>query len=262
MWSALGQLVGGVILAMGPACPAVGPPAASAHSAVLFLHALGDTGEAASRWLKQSDAGGFVSQMERAGVRVIFPTATQIPYTLAGGRRMSAWYDRSGLPPTAAEHKPSVDASVSRLEAMLIELQREGIPPSRVAVGGFSQGGGISLQLAYRGSALGSALAGVFVLSSYACDDSPLWAALRTDPARRRPPLFQRHGTADAYILPAWGQATAKRLSEEGVDVQFSLEPRLAHSMGEAEIAALSEWLLDTLDAGARPGVSSKAHGT
>ena len=158
----------GRALAIPPSsCPAFGPPAATAHSAVLFLHALGDSGTATSRYLKQSNAGQLVSGLEAAGVRVLFPEATSIPYRLAGGRSMAAWYDRAGLPPTSTEASASVEASVARLEGVLRELEREGVPPSRVAVGGFSQGGGIALQLAYRGSALGAALAGIFTLSSY-----------------------------------------------------------------------------------------------
>ena len=237
-------------LALPPSCPAFGPSASSASAAVLFLHALGDSGDATSRYLKQSDAGGLVSGLEAAGVRLLFPDSGQIPYRLAGGRTMSAWYDRSGLPPSAKEDRQSVEASIARLEAMLRELEAEGVPPSRVVVGGFSQGGGIALQLAYRGSELGAALAGVFVLSSYANDDSPMWSSLAKAPSRRRPPLFQRHGDADGYILPAWGEATAGALRASGVDVDFGVEPRLRHSLGDAELEALRGWLLGRLGAG------------
>ncbi|EOD30085.1 hypothetical protein EMIHUDRAFT_203543 [Emiliania huxleyi CCMP1516] len=73
--------------------------------------------------------------MERAGVRVLFPSAEPIAYR---GSTTTAWYDRTELPPTAAEETTSVENSVGRL-----------------VVGGFSQGGGIALQLAYRGSPLG-----------------------------------------------------------------------------------------------------------
>ena len=101
-------------LAQPPSCPAFGSLASSAGAAVLFLHALGDSGGATSRFLKQSDAGGLVSGLEAAGVRLMFPDSAQIPYKLAGGRKMSAWYDRTGLPPSAKEDGPSVEASVAR----------------------------------------------------------------------------------------------------------------------------------------------------
>jgi predicted esterase len=65
------------------------------------------------------------------------------------------------------------------------------------------------------------------------------------------PALFQRHGAADNYILPAWGKATAGKLVDEGVGVDFGTEPRLGHSLAEEELAALTSWLLRTLDVGA-----------
>ena len=237
-------------------CPAIGPPAASARWVVLFLHPLGDSGLDASRELARHDAGGFVSGMEEAGVRILFPSATPIPYTLKGGRMTRAWYDRSGLPPTAAEQPASIEASVARLEEMLRELEASGVPPSRVVVGGFSQGGGIALQLAFRGSKLGAALAGTFTLSSYVCDDSPLWQAGAAAP--RRPPVFFRHGDRDAYILPAWGEATATKLGKLGVQVDFALEPRLGHSMAHDELASLTAWLHRTLGTGVGAGVKGR----
>ena len=235
-----------VLASVLSSCPAIGP--SGARYAVLFLHGLGFTGNETRLWLEQSDSGRtFGAAMARAGVRMFFPSATDIPYTLAGGRTMSAWYDRTGLPPTAAEHQPSVDASVAQLEETVDALAREGIPPSRVAVGGFSQGGGIALQLAYRGSATGSLLAGVFVLSSYANDDSPMWAALDADGDRRRPPLFQRHGAADDYILASWGEVTAAKLQSRSVAVDFAKEPRLGHQMSDRSLTELSGWLARTL---------------
>ena len=42
--------------------------------------------QALSDWLLRSDAGGFASSMERAGVRVLFPSAEPIAYRLRGGR--------------------------------------------------------------------------------------------------------------------------------------------------------------------------------
>ena len=157
---------------------------------------------------------------------------------------MSIWFDRTGLPPEAAEHKESIEASVAQLEGVLRELEGEGIPPSRVAVGGFSMGGGIALQLAYRGSSsLGASLAAVFALSSFATDDSAMWESLRGAPDRARPPLYQRHGDADDYILTEWGERTGKRLKDEGVAVDFGLEPGLRHSLSEDELVRLGEWL-------------------
>merc|ERR1712060_47655 len=103
------------------------------------------------------------------------------------------------------------------------------------------------MQLGFR-TQTGSELAGIFVLSSYACDDSPMWDVLKANATRRRPPLFQRHGAADHYILPAWGTATAKRLHVEGgVEVDFGLVEGLSHELAKTEMDQLMEWLLRVL---------------
>ena len=102
---------------------------------------------------------------------------------------------------------------------------------------------GIAIQLAYRGSEIGSSLAAVFALSSFATDDSAMWSSLRASPDRPRPPLYQRHGDADDYILTEWGERTGKRLKDEGVAVDFGLEPGLRHSLSEDELVRLGEWL-------------------
>ena len=220
-----------------------------APSAVVFLHGLADTGDGLQSFIGgRSDPGGFSSSMAKAGIKVLFPTATPRSYRLAGGRTMSTWYDRNGLPPEAPEHAESIEDSITKLEGVLRRLESEGIPPSRVAVGGFSQGGGIALQLAYRGSQLGASLAAVFALSSFATDDSAMWASLEGDGSKRaRPPCYFRHGAEDDYILPEWAQRTAGRLGKAGVDVDFALERGVRHEMSNDELKALTAFLLQTV---------------
>ena len=232
------------LFALAPAFAMAAAAPTCTPSAVIFLHGSGDTGEGLQRGLANSR---FTAAMKAAGVRLVFPSATPRPYQLAGGNTMSIWFDRTGLPPEAPEHAESIDASVAKLEGVLRELEGEGIPPSRVAVGGFSMGGGIAIQLAYRGSEIGSSLAAVFALSSFATDDSAMWSSLRASPDRPRPPLYQRHGDADDYILTEWGERTGKKLKDEGVAVDFGLEPGLRHSLSEDELVRLGEWLKGTV---------------
>ena len=114
-------------------------------AAVVFLHGSGDTGPG----LRRSLAGleqGFASR----GVAMHFPSAEPIPYRLANNQVMSVWYDRFALEPSAPEHTDSVLASVARLHALLDSIVASGVPPHRIALGGFSQGGGMALQAGLR----------------------------------------------------------------------------------------------------------------
>lgn len=146
------------------------------------------------------------------------------------------------MDPSAREHTESIDESAARLAALLDELHAAGIPAQRIVLGGFSMGGGMALHLALREA--GRSLAGVFALSSYMCARSP---ALALDSARRLPPVLMRHGAADDFILPSWGEATAAELRAVGAEVDFGLVGGLDHSLGASEIVELTAWVLDRL---------------
>jgi len=146
------------------------------------------------------------------------------------------------MDPRAREHTESLDQSAARLAALLDELQRAGISPHRIVVGGFSMGGGMALHLALREADRG--LAGVFALSSFMCASSPAFAL---ESARRAPPVFMRHGAADGFILPRWGEATAEELRALGAEVDFALVAGLDHTMADAEVIELTAWVLDRL---------------
>ena len=76
--------------------------------------------------------------MAAAGVALHFPSATPRPYRLAGNQLASVWFDRYDLPPTAPEDTASLAPSLAQLHAVLDRLEAQGIPPERIAIGGFS----------------------------------------------------------------------------------------------------------------------------
>ena len=252
----------------GPAPPRTPAPApsvwaaAAAHpapradpprAAVIFLHGSGDDGAGLRSALRFVWGGRFLRRMEARGVRLVFPTARPRPYTLAGGRVASVWFDRRDLPPTAPEHTASVLESCARIDAAVEDLRREGVPAGRIAVGGFSMGGGIAMQYGYRTP---HRLAAVFALSSYLTHDAAVYEAMRRRPpqSRRFPPLFQRHGAADAFIRPQWGRATADRLASLGVAVDFGVVQGLQHQLADCEMEQLDAFLADALTETEGPG--------
>ena len=204
-------------------------PGAVAKAAVIFLHGSGDDGPGARAYLRSLGVS-FEQRLAAASVELHFPSARPIPYSLAGGALSSVWFDRPaglapGPPGRGAEHLPSVGASVAALHALVDELGARGIPARRVAIGGFSMGGGIALQAGFRyglrprlrdsgdgdgcgdgggggggggGATCGAAGGGaggaaraqhvgaVFALSSYLCEDAELYGLLGADAAARR----------------------------------------------------------------------------
>ena len=208
----------------------------TAAAAVIFCHGSGDTGPGVREYL--AAVGNPESRLREAGIELHCPSARPIPYRLAGGQRSSVWFDRYALEPSAPEHVESVAASVAQLHALVDALVAKGVPPARIALGGFSMGGGIALQAGLR---YPSRLGAVFALSSYACQSSELFAVARGSASP--PPVFMRHGAADDFILPAWGGATAEQLAAAGVEVDFATRPGLPHAMATDEVAELFEWV-------------------
>lgn len=206
-----------------------------AAGAVIFLHGSGDTGPGFESSLRQTP---LLRNLSDAGVRVEFPSAVPRPYTLFGGRTASVWFDRLGMDPSSPEQTDSVLASCRRIEAVLDEVVASGVPPGRIAVGGFSMGGGIALQAALRSR---HSIGGVFALSSYLCDR----AAVYTPEGRAAvsPPVYMAHGAADGFVRPAWGRGTADKLGKMGVDVRWRKYDGLRHEMRGDELDDLADWL-------------------
>lgn len=110
------------------------------------------------------------------------------------------------------------------------------IPSERIVVGGFSQGGAISL---LTGLTNPNAVAGVAALST--------WLPLRAKIATLRTPtskdlkVFQAHGDADPVVKYEYGQRTVAFLKNElGLsekDVEFHTYPRMPHSACPEEVS-------------------------
>ena len=208
----------------------------TAAAAVIFCHGSGDTGPGVREYL--AAVGNPEARLRQSGIELHCPSAAPIPYRLAGGQISSVWFDRYALEPSAPEHVESIAASVRQLHALMDALVAKGIPPARIALGGFSMGGGIALQAGFR---YHSRLGAVFALSSFACEGSELFNIARSSASP--PPVFMRHGAADDFILPSWGSATAEQLRAVGVDVDFGTVPGLPHAMVTHEATELFEWV-------------------
>lgn len=186
-------------------------------------------------------------EMQAAGIAMEFPTAVPIPYTLQGGGLASVWFDRTGgFDPSFPELTGTVEASTTLLEERIDHWVKMGVAPDKIAIGGFSMGGSIALQTAFRSRSVGS----VFAMSSYLCDDAKVWSlvAERIEAERMIPNVWQAHGTADDFIRFAWGEATSRRFEGLGVPIQFVPVPGIDHTMADGEIRALTKWLKEQLD--------------
>ncbi|MEE7567759.1 carboxylesterase, partial [Xanthomonas sp. Kuri4-3] len=156
---------------------------------VLWLHGLGADG---------SDFAPIVPELVQPhwpDLRFVFPHADVRPITLNNGVRMRGWYDIVSLELAQRADLPGLEASAAQVEALLQREHARGIPPERILLAGFSQGGALAL---WMGLQRKLPLGGLIALSTYLPDAAN--AAARLQPGASAQPLFMAHGTADPVV--------------------------------------------------------------
>lgn len=192
-----------------------------------MLHGLGDTGHG---W---ADAGPMFAGSH---VKALFPTAATRAITVNMGSRMPGWFDipaldasvfqttMQGTPMDAA----GLEESVAYVNKIVDAEIAAGIPPSRIVLGGFSQGGNVALKVA---TTRMPPLAGAFGLSTW------LEPGAKPSPPLDDLAIFLGHGDAD-FVVPVFaGSATREALEAAGFkNVSMTVYPGMQHSSCQAEM--------------------------
>ena len=213
-------------------------PTQEATAVVLFAHGLGDT---AAGW---ADAIQMIAP-SLPHVRFILPTAPSIPVSLNMGMRMPAWYDlHADGRDRALEPCEGLDASAETVRGLLrAEHEDAGIAYDRMVLGGFSQGGALSLWTGLQMDE--GALAGVLCMSGYLPRSATFAPCAATTAAAV--PTLMCHGDADPMVQFKWAEASRDKLQQQGLDVEFVAFPGMEHSACEEELQLVAQWLLRQL---------------
>lgn len=200
---------------------------------IVWLHGLGADGH---------DFVPVVDEMELpAAVRFIFPHAPQRPVTLNGGFVMRAWYDIAAQDIGARQDAAGIRDSQAAIEALIAREVERGIPPQRIYLAGFSQGGAIALHTALRQEI---PLGGVMALSTYLPLADTVPAEVRTGALRT--PIFMAHGIGDTVVPYALGKSSREALIRLGCDVEWH-EYAMPHSVCPEELRDIQQWLAERL---------------
>jgi phospholipase/carboxylesterase len=199
------------------------------EAAVIWLHGLGADGH---------DFEPIVPELELTKpVRFVFPHAPIRPVTINNGMRMRAWYDIFQFG-GGREDDEGLRASQKLVDEM---IRAQGMPPEKIVLAGFSQGGAIVLQTSLR---YPERLAGVMALSCYLPIASTV-AAERSD-ANKSVPIFMAHGQYDDIIPIDRARASRDALVKIGYNVDWHEYP-MPHSVCAPEIAHISAFLTKIL---------------
>jgi len=170
-------------------------------------------------------------------LRFVFPHAPVRPVTLNNGYRMRAWYDIVGIDRRSAEDFHGIRASTDAIGALIQREKDAGVPASRIAVAGFSQGGAMALHVATRAA---ERYAGVIALSCYL----PLAREFATERgnANLTTPIYMAHGTQDPVVPFHLGEDSKRVLEGTGYKVEWHAYP-MPHSLCEQEVADIRAFL-------------------
>ncbi|MBN3305893.1 acyl-protein thioesterase 2 [Amia ocellicauda] len=201
-------------------------------AAVIFLHGLGDSGHG---W---ADA---MSSIRLPYVKYICPHAPRIPVTLNMKMVMPSWFDLMGLSPESPEDEAGIKRAAENIKAIIDHEVKNGIPSHRVLLGGFSQGGALSLYTALTSQ---HRLAGVVALSCWL----PLHRSFpqaASGNANQDMAVLQCHGEMDPMIPVQIGEMTAEKLRTllPPHKVTFSTFPGLMHSSCPQEMSAVKDFI-------------------
>jgi phospholipase/carboxylesterase len=203
--------------------------APGARSSVIWLHGLGADG---------NDFVPVVDQLDLPdAVRFVFPHAPLQPVTINGGYVMRAWYDIGYQDLTLKEDEKGVRESQAAVERLIAREIERGVPPARIALAGFSQGGAIALQAGLRHP---QRLAGIMALSTYLPLPDRLEPELSA--ANRDIPIFMAHGVEDPIVPLKLAMASCSRLLTLGYPVEWH-EYDMPHSVHPDELLHIGDWL-------------------
>jgi phospholipase/carboxylesterase len=170
-----------------------------------------------------------LAPMIDGGYRFVFPDAPS-PFEPSPGMRFGfTWFD--GWPAT----RRSIGRSRALLLAFIAELQkRYPTPEGRTLLGGFSQGGLMSLDVGFRTA---TPLAGIVVMSGALFEEEmPDFAA------RHRTPVLIVHGSEDE-VIPVMAARRARRvLEDQGLEPDYEEFP-MGHQVSEDSMQMVRRFL-------------------
>ncbi|KAH6648773.1 Phospholipase/carboxylesterase/thioesterase [Truncatella angustata] len=224
--------------------PLLFPPAGRHTATVIFVHGLGDTGhgwaDAVQNWRRRSKLNE---------VKFILPHAPRIPITCNMGMEMPGWYDivaLSGSPDDLRRQQDEAGMLISRayLSGLIQAEIDNGVPSERIVLGGFSQGGAMSL---FTGLTTKFKLAGIVGMSSYLPLDTKLPEFLNEANFNQKTPILMCHGNMDQVVPYVVGKGSYDLLKKTGFDVTWKEYDGMGHSACLEEINEVESFLVRQL---------------
>jgi len=219
-------------------------PTTPASASIIWLHGLGADG---------NDFAPVVPELSLpadSGLRFIFPHAPSMPVTVNGGYVMPAWYDILEMQIERKVDIKQLLASANEIEKFIDREVERGIPPEKIIMAGFSQGGAVAYHIALCGK---YRLAGMMCLSTYLATADLIEKRIAQDSQETTThpffdlPVFMGHGLLDPVVPEVLGKQALNKLQDYGFEPEYYTYP-MEHSVCIEEIRAIGKWLTKTLE--------------
>ena len=151
---------------------------------------------------------------------------------------MPAWFDLKSLDPNGPEDDKGIEKSKAVIDKLIEEEIKNGIEPSRIVLGGFSQGGALALYTTLTNK---HKLGGMIVLSSWLPLHKKFPGAIVG--TNRDIPCLQAHGDCDPVVPYRWGQLTSTTLKGFLGNHEFKTYKGMAHSSSPVELHDVKDFL-------------------
>jgi len=216
-------------------------PAVKRHTAtVIMAHGLGDSG---AGWVSLAENWRRRQKFEE--VKFIFPNAPMMPITVNRGMRMPAWFDIISFGGVQTEQdETGILKSRDYFHDLIKKEINGGIPSNRIVIGGFSQGGAMSI---ISGVTCPSKLGGIVGLSCFLPLHTKIRELIPADNPNKDTLIFMGHGDQDPVIPVDKGQMSAEVLKQWGWKVDLKIYRGLAHSADPDEIDDVESYLKGTI---------------
>ncbi|TRZ04167.1 hypothetical protein DNTS_000396 [Danionella cerebrum] len=163
-----------------------------------------------------------------------------MPVTLNMNMAMPSWFDIIGLHPSAEEDVTGIKKASESIKALIEQEVHNGIPSHRIVLGGFSQGGALSL---FTALTTHQKLAGVVALSC--------WLPLRNvisksfSHTNKDISVLQCHGEADPLVPLVFGSVTVEKLKSilNPSNITLKTYPGLPHSACAEEMMDIKHFI-------------------
>ena len=197
------------------------------HASVIWLHGLGADAE------DLVPAATALAERCLAPLHFVLPRAPRLPVTLYHRFRLRAWFDVVSEDFDQRGTPAGLDAAVEVVARLAQRELDRGLPPERLLLAGFSQGGAVALQAALRRA---GPLLGVAALSSYLPQRERLAPEV---PSRA---VFLAHAPDDDVVPIAVAESARDWLERRGDEVTWWAGGS-GHAVADDALAALAAWL-------------------